>query len=65
MRRNLIKSSIIAAVFIFVGIVSNLSPQFTSKAEGDEILKAIGDYKTWSKITKEPLRTNNFQLDGG
>ncbi len=56
MNRNQIKLSTIAAVLVFLGIVSNISPQFSSKAEGDEILTAIADYKNWTKMTKKPIR---------
>jgi uncharacterized membrane protein YvbJ len=56
MNRNKIKLSTIAVVVVLVGIVSNITPQFSSKAEGDEVLSAIVDYKNWTKITKEPVK---------
>ncbi len=65
MSKSKIKLFAIAAVFAFLAIVISNSQSFSSKAKGDDVLTAIANYKTWTKITKKPVRGNNFQLDGG
>lgn len=50
-----IKLIAILSIFGLVGIVLSSSHQFSSKAQTDEALDAIADYKTWTKITKEAI----------
>ncbi len=56
-----IKLFVIVVVMSLVGIISSTSYQFSSKAESDTILGEIAAYRTWAKVTKEPL---GFQIDG-
>lgn len=57
-----IKVSAIAAVLLLVGIVLSGSQQFSTSAEGD-VFEEIASYKTWSKITREPIKVG-FTIDG-
>lgn len=65
-----IKIFAVAGILSLVAIVLANSPVIVSKAEGDEILREIAAYKTWTKITKEPLSfrigvlPGQFQIDG-
>jgi hypothetical protein len=52
---NKIKFSIIVSILILVGIILNSSSQFSSKAENDNIVKEISQYKTWSKLNDKPI----------
>jgi hypothetical protein len=54
-----IKLFAIACVLSLAALVPNISPVFVSKAEDDNILREIAGYRSWTKITKEPL---GFQL---
>lgn len=56
-----IKLFVLAVVISLVGFISSTSHQFSSKAESDTILGGIAAYRTWAKVTKEPL---GFQIDG-
>lgn len=53
----MLKLKIIAAASILslVGIVLNISHDFSSEAEDDSILQEISGYKNWTRITKEPV----------
>jgi hypothetical protein len=49
-----IKIISILSILFLVGIVFHNSRSFSSSAKGD-VLQEIAKYKTWSKITKEPI----------
>lgn len=51
-----IKIFAIAAVLFLTGIVLKSSRQFSSHAQSDEVSNEIAEYKSWSKITKEPFK---------
>lgn len=57
-----IKIFVIVSILFLVGIVLNSSDGFESSAKGD-VFEEIASYKTWTKITKEPIKTA-FQIDG-
>lgn len=52
----------IAVILCLVGIILNSSSHFSSSAKGD-VLQEIAAYKSWTKITKEPIKVD-FQIDG-
>lgn len=59
----MIKIKLGAIVFIFglVGIILNSSHRFSSHAESDAA-DEIANYKSWSRITKEPIPVK-FTID--
>ncbi len=62
-----VKLIAILSILGLVGIVLNSSHQFSSKAQTDDVLTEIADYKTWTKITKEPIvvKFDESLPDGG
>ena len=52
-----LKIAAVVIILSLVGIVSNISHHFSSEAKGDLILQEIAGYKTWTRITKEPVIT--------
>jgi hypothetical protein len=58
-----IKLITIFGVFVLVGIVLSNSSSYSTSAETDNALQEIANYKTWTKITKEPIKVG-FQVDG-
>lgn len=58
MRRNLIKLFSIAGIFGFLAVVFHISPEFETRAAKDEILEKIADYKTWTRVSKEPIKVD-------
>lgn len=56
-----IKITAITAVLLLVGIVLSGSQQFSTSAEGD-VFDEIAAYKTWTRITKEPIKVG-FVID--
>ena len=61
-----IKFIAIIGIFVLVGIVLSHSRSFSTLANGD-VLQEIAKYKTWNKITKEPIvvKTDEFVYPGG
>lgn len=61
-----IKLGVIVFVFGLVGIISNSSHRFSSHAETDAA-DEIANYKSWSRITKEPIavKLETTSLGGG
>lgn len=59
-----IKLFAVAGILSAVAIVVNVSPVFVSKAENDEILKAIAGYKTWTKVTKLVATAGSTDIGG-
>lgn len=61
-----IKLFAVACVLSLTAIVLSISPVFVSKADGDRILQEIAVYKSWQRITKEPIKVdgNTFIVDG-
>ncbi len=60
-----IKLFAILSILCLVIMVLNISPVFVSKAESDFVLQEIASYKTWTKITGEPIKVaSSFQIDG-
>lgn len=57
-----IKIFVIVGILFLVGIVLSSSERFASSAKGD-VFEEIANYKTWTRITKEPIKTA-FQIDG-
>jgi hypothetical protein len=45
-----------------VGIVLNSSHQFSSLAKNEDVLGEIAKYKTWTKITGEPIKVGVDEL---
>jgi hypothetical protein len=64
MSNNKIK---ILSTFSFVALIVailSFTPNFTAKADGDELIKEIADYKTWKRINKEPIKVEGgFTID--
>ena len=52
----------LVVIFVFVGIVLNGSHQFSTSAKTD-VLADISNYKSWTKITSEPIKVS-FWVDG-
>lgn len=50
-----IKLIILMTILSLVGTVSFSSNQ-VSKANGDEALEQIATYKTWTKVSKDPIK---------
>ena len=61
-----LKLTAIIGVLSFVGIVFHNSQTFSSSAKGDAI-EEIVKYKTWTKVSKEPIvvRNEDAALFGG
>jgi hypothetical protein len=57
-----IKLIVIFSVLILVGIIANNSRQFSSAAKDDEILSEIVKYKSWTKVSKEPIKVETVNL---
>jgi hypothetical protein len=55
MNKNLLKIIVVVSAFSFVAILFNNSFIPKTKADGDEVLKEIAKYKSWTKITKDPV----------
>jgi hypothetical protein len=51
-----IKLITIFSVLMSVGIIASNSRQFSSAAKDDEVLSEIAKYKTWTKVSKEPIK---------
>jgi hypothetical protein len=58
-----IKLAVLLSLFGLVGIYVSHSHQFSSKAENDQILEEIAKYKSWTKVSKEPIKVE-FTIDG-
>lgn len=43
----------IFTVLLVLGIFTNFSSKFSSKAKGDNFLDEVAKYKNWSKVNKE------------
>jgi hypothetical protein len=56
---NKVKSIVIVSILILIGIILNSSNQFSSKAESDNIVKEISQYKTWSKLNEKAITVKN------
>lgn len=63
MTNNRIKILAISFFITLVAIMLSFAPNFSTNAEGDGFIKEIADYKTWTKINKEPIKATN-QIDG-
>lgn len=59
-----IKLFAVSGVLSLLAIVLGSSPVFVSKAEDDKILQSIAGYKSWTKITKEPIRVELGEFSG-
>jgi hypothetical protein len=59
---NRIKLLTIFSVLVLVGIITDNSRQFTSAAKDDEVLSEIAKYKTWTKVSKEPIKVETLEL---
>lgn len=59
---NRIKLITIFSVLVLVGIIASNSWQFSSLAKDDEILSEIAKYKSWAKISKEPIKVESLNL---
>lgn len=66
MNKNILKIIVVTTVFSFVAFVFNNSFVPKIKADGDEVLKEIGKYKSWTKITKDPVEVTigNLTVSG-
>ncbi|MEZ5428629.1 MAG: hypothetical protein R2747_20450 [Pyrinomonadaceae bacterium] len=58
MHRNLIKIFVVLGILGFLTLVYQNTLVFESHAEKDEILREIAGYKTWTKMTKEPIKVD-------
>ncbi len=59
-----IKIISILSILILVGTVLSISHSYSTSAKGD-VVQEIANYKTWSKITKEPIKiVTQLQVDG-
>ncbi|HRH44799.1 MAG TPA: hypothetical protein PKY82_24385 [Pyrinomonadaceae bacterium] len=52
---KLIKLIALLMILGLLGIIS-LSSNQVSKANGDEALEQIAKYKTWTKVSKDPIK---------
>lgn len=52
MTKTVIKLLSVVLVLGSIGLISSASRLFVSKADGDDTLKEIAGYKTWSRISK-------------
>lgn len=70
-----VKLIAVLSVFAIVAIVLSSSSSFSTSAENDNAVQEIAGYKTWTKITKEPIKVeflnkvkagdkNTFIVDG-
>ena len=59
---NRIKLITIFSMLILVGIIANNSRQFSSAAKDDETLSEIAKYKTWTKVSKDPIKVESDAL---
>ncbi len=57
----MLKIKIIAvfSILLIVGIVISNSRSFSTSARGD-IFEEIAAYKTWTRITKEPIKVEAY-----
>ncbi len=63
-----IKLITLITILSLVGIVSFNSYQSPTKASGDSIFEEIANYKTWTKVSKDPIKvdvTIGADLAGG
>ncbi len=51
--------SLIALVAAVIGFASNIAVN----ADGDEFVKEISEYKTWTKINNEPIKVFKPAID--
>lgn len=61
------KLKLIAVLFVFVlvGTVLSGSSSFSTTAKIDNTLQEIAGYKSWTKITKKPIKVSeSFVIDG-
>lgn len=56
------KIKILAAFSLISLVVTVLifAPNFSAQAENDSFVNEITDYKTWTKITKEPFKVASY-----
>jgi hypothetical protein len=62
-----IKLIVILTLLGLVGAVISSSPQFLAKAEKDQVLTEVAKYKTWTKVSMEPIKVefDTSSLEGG
>ncbi len=53
-----IKLISILSILTLAGIVVSSSRQFASQAENDEILTELVKYKTWTMVSKAPIKVD-------
>ena len=58
-----IKLIFILSVLALVGIFMTNSHHFSTNAKGDRVLEEIAKYKSWTKVSKEPIKVA-FSIDG-
>jgi ABC-type cobalt transport system substrate-binding protein len=62
---NRIKLITIFSLLTLVIIIANNSRQFSSSAKDDEVLSEITKYKSWTKVSKEPIKVESDALTIG
>ena len=63
MSNNKIKILAMCSFITLVTAISSFAPNVSVNADGDDFVKEITEYKTWTKINKEPIRVVNTTLD--
>ncbi len=65
MTKNKVKVLATSLFIALVGAMLSSVPSFTANADGDEFIKEIADYKTWTKVNKEPIKVKStFTING-
>jgi hypothetical protein len=65
MLKHRIKILATFSLLALVGAIINFAPGFSVNADGDELIKEIADYKTWTKVNEETIKVkNSFTIDG-
>lgn len=54
-----IKILVLMSILFLVGVVLCLPSEFSTSAKSD-VLSEIAQYKTWSRITKEPFQVYSY-----
>lgn len=55
-----IKGFVVLAMIALVALVLMFAPKFFAQAENDSLVNEIADYKTWTKITREPFKVASY-----
>lgn len=58
-----LKLTAISGILFLIGIVLSNSSSASTSAKIDNAIQEIANYKTWTKITKEPIKVS-FIADG-